>query len=87
MRMHQLNLVSGGRFEINKRNLDRQREDGILVPEKEILREIENQPRASTRRLANHLGVSQFASSKQRSGNSAKQEHFESSSTFLDTSC
>jgi hypothetical protein len=85
--MHQLNLVSGGRFEINKRNLDRQREDGILVPEKEILREIENQPRASTRRLANHLGVSQSASSKQRSGNSSKQEHFESSSTFLDTSC
>jgi hypothetical protein len=41
---------------MNKRD---QREDRILVAE-EILHEIENQPRTSTRRLANHLGVSQF---------------------------
>jgi hypothetical protein len=38
---------------MNKRD---QREDRILVAE-EILHEIENQPRTSTRRLANHLGV------------------------------
>jgi hypothetical protein len=49
-----------GRFEMNKRDLGRQREDRILVAEEEILHEIENQPRTSTRRLANHLGVSQF---------------------------
>jgi hypothetical protein len=40
-----------GRFEMNKRNLGRQREDRILVAEEEILHEIENQPRTSTRRL------------------------------------
>jgi hypothetical protein len=33
-----------GRFEINKRDLGRQREDRILIPEEEILHEIENQP-------------------------------------------
>jgi hypothetical protein len=65
-----------GRFEMNKRDLGRQREDCILVAE-EILHEIENQPRTSTRRLSNHLRVSQFAvgmaaSSKRRSGNSSK---------------
>jgi hypothetical protein len=49
-----------GRFEMNKRNLGCQREDRILVTEEEILHEIENQPRTSTRRLANHLGVSQI---------------------------
>jgi hypothetical protein len=43
------------RFEMNKRDLDRQGKDGILVAEEEILPEIENQSRASTRRLANHL--------------------------------
>jgi hypothetical protein len=32
----------------------------ILVAEEEILHEIENQPRRSTRRLANYLGVSHF---------------------------
>jgi hypothetical protein len=48
-----------GRFE-KKHDLSRQREDRILVPE-EILHEIKNQLRASTRRrLANPLGVSQF---------------------------
>jgi hypothetical protein len=51
-----------GRFEMNKRDLGRQREDRILVVEEEILHEIENQPRTSTRCLANHLGVS-FSSS------------------------
>jgi hypothetical protein len=50
--------------------LGRQREDRILVTEEEILHEIEKQPRTSTRRLANYQGVSQFASSKRRSGNS-----------------
>jgi DNA-binding Lrp family transcriptional regulator len=30
------------------------------IAEEEILHEIENQPRTSTRRFANHLGVSQF---------------------------
>jgi hypothetical protein len=49
-----------GRFEMNKRDLGRQREDRILVAEEEILHEIENQPQTSTRRFANHLGVSQF---------------------------
>jgi hypothetical protein len=53
-----------GHLEMNKRDLDRQREDRILVAEEEILRGIENQPR--TRRLTNHLRVSQFASSKHR---------------------
>jgi hypothetical protein len=71
---------------MNKCDLGRQREDSILVAEKEILHEIDNQPRTSTQRLPNHLGVSQFASSKHRSGNSSKQRHSESSSTFLDTS-
>jgi hypothetical protein len=42
------------------RDFGRQREDRILIAEEEILHEIENQPRTSTRRLANHLGVSQF---------------------------
>jgi hypothetical protein len=49
-----------GRSEKNKRDLGRQREDRILVADGEILHEIENQPRTSTRRFANHLGVSQF---------------------------
>jgi hypothetical protein len=42
------------------RDLGRQGKDRILVVEEEILHEIENQPRTSTRGLANHLGVSQF---------------------------
>jgi hypothetical protein len=33
-----------GRFEMNKRDLGRQREDRILVAEEEILHEIDNQP-------------------------------------------
>jgi DNA-binding Lrp family transcriptional regulator len=45
---------------MNKRDLGRQEEDRILAAEEEILHEIENQPRTSTRRLANQLGVSQF---------------------------
>jgi hypothetical protein len=45
---------------MNKRDLGLQREDCILVAEEEILHEIENQPRTSTRRLANHQRVSQF---------------------------
>jgi hypothetical protein len=52
-------LRNFGRFEINKRDIGRQREDRILVAEEEILHEIENQPRTSTyASLANHLGVS-----------------------------
>jgi hypothetical protein len=47
-------LCDFGRFEMNKRDIGRQREDQILVAEEEILDEIENQPRT------NHLGVSQF---------------------------
>jgi hypothetical protein len=47
-------------FEMNKRDLGRQQEDRILVAEKDIFHETENQPRTSTRRLANHLRVSQF---------------------------
>jgi hypothetical protein len=43
------------RFEMNKRDLGRQREDRVLVAEENILHEIENQPR--TRRFTNHLGV------------------------------
>jgi hypothetical protein len=43
---------------MNTRVIGCQREDRILVAEEEILQEIENQPRTSTRRLANHLGVS-----------------------------
>jgi hypothetical protein len=35
------------RFEMNKRDLGRQREDRILVAQKGILHEIENQPRTS----------------------------------------
>jgi hypothetical protein len=42
------------------RDLGRQGKDRILVVEEKILHEIENQPRTSTRGLANHLGVSQF---------------------------
>jgi hypothetical protein len=37
-----------GRFEINKRYLDRQRKDRIFVAEEEILHEIENRLRTST---------------------------------------
>jgi hypothetical protein len=48
------------RCEMNKRDLGRQREDRILVAEEEILHDIENEPRTSTRRLANHLEVSYF---------------------------
>jgi hypothetical protein len=33
-----------GRYEMNKRDLGRQREDRILVAEEEILHEIDNQP-------------------------------------------
>jgi hypothetical protein len=33
-----------GRFEMNERDLGRQREDRILVAEEDILHEIENQP-------------------------------------------
>jgi hypothetical protein len=47
-----------GRFEMNKRDLSRQREDRILVGEEEIFDEIENQPGTSARRLANHRGIS-----------------------------
>jgi hypothetical protein len=48
-----------GRFEINKRDIGRQREDRSLIAEEEILHEIENQLRRSTyASLANHLGVS-----------------------------
>jgi hypothetical protein len=48
-----------GRFEINKRDIGRQREDRILVAEEEIFHEIENQLRTSMNAsLANHLGVS-----------------------------
>jgi hypothetical protein len=72
-----------GRFEMNKRDLGRQREDRIVVAEEEeILHEIESQPRISTRRLANHLGVSHFAFSKHRSENSSKQRHSESNSVL-----
>jgi hypothetical protein len=39
-------------FEMNKRDLGRQREDRILVAEEEILHGIENQPRTSSRRVA-----------------------------------
>jgi hypothetical protein len=49
-----------GRFKMNKRDLGRQREGRILITEEEIRHEIENQPRISIRRLANHLRVSQF---------------------------
>jgi hypothetical protein len=42
---------------MNKRDLDRQPEDRILVAGEEILHEIENQPRTSTRHLPNQLGV------------------------------
>jgi hypothetical protein len=35
-------------------------EAGILVAEEDIPHEIENQPLTSSRRLTNHLGVSQF---------------------------
>jgi hypothetical protein len=50
--MHEpLNIVQHlrdfGGFEMNKRDLGRQREDGILVTEEEILHEIENQPRTT----------------------------------------
>jgi hypothetical protein len=52
-------LRNFGPFEINKRDIGRQREDRSLVAEEEILHEIENQPRRSTyASLANHLGVS-----------------------------
>jgi hypothetical protein len=47
-----------GRFEMNKRDLSRQREDRILVGEEDIFDEIENQPGTSTRHLANHRGIS-----------------------------
>jgi hypothetical protein len=70
-------LRNFGRFEMNKRDLGCQREDRILVAEEEILHEIENQQRTNTPRLANYL-FSQFASSKRRSGNLAKQRHCES---------
>jgi hypothetical protein len=40
-----------GRFEMNKRDLGRQREDRILVAEKEILHKIKNQPQITNTRL------------------------------------
>jgi hypothetical protein len=40
---------------MNKRDLGHQWEDRILVAEEEILHEIENQPRKSSRRLANQF--------------------------------
>jgi hypothetical protein len=42
------NIHDFGRFEMNKGDLGRQREDGILDAEEEIRHEIENQPRTST---------------------------------------
>jgi hypothetical protein len=45
-------------FEMNKRDLGRQRENRILVAEEEILHGIENQPQTSSRRVANHLELS-----------------------------
>jgi hypothetical protein len=60
--MHFVNVVQHlrdfRRFKKNKRDLGRRREDRILVADEEILHEIENQPRTSTRCFANHLGVS-----------------------------
>jgi hypothetical protein len=47
-------------FERFEMNFGRQREGCILVAEEKIIHEIENQPRTSTQRLANHVGVSQF---------------------------
>jgi hypothetical protein len=41
-------------------NFGRQREGCILVAEEKIIHEIENLPRTSNQRLANHVGVSQF---------------------------
>jgi hypothetical protein len=70
-----------GRFEMNKRDLGRHRQDRILVAEEEIFHEIENQVRTS------RYSVSQLVSSKYGSGNSSKQRHSESSSAFLGTSC
>jgi hypothetical protein len=47
-----------GHFEMNKRDLGRQRKDRILVAEEEILHEIEtSHEQVGTRRLANHLGA------------------------------
>jgi hypothetical protein len=74
----------------NKRDLGRQREDRIFVTEEEILHEIENQPRTSTRSLANHLGVSQFVVGRELKKplrKFAKQSHSESNSAFLGTWC
>jgi hypothetical protein len=48
------------RFEMNKCDLGRQRQDRSLVAVEEILHEIENQPRTKYWRFANHLTVSQF---------------------------
>jgi hypothetical protein len=69
---------------MNKWDLGRQREDRILVAEEEILHEIENQP--STRRLANHLGVSRFVVwlRVQNGSHEIRQNrHSESSSVFF----
>jgi hypothetical protein len=63
-----------GLFKMNKRNHWHQREDRILVPEEEILHENEKQPRTSTWRLANHLGVSQFVAWPQLQ-NAAQQNY------------
>jgi hypothetical protein len=70
-------LRNVGRFEMSKRDLGHQREEErILVAEEEILHETENgHEQVLARHLANHLAVSQFASSKHRSGNSLKQRH------------
>jgi hypothetical protein len=40
-------------FEMNKRDLGRQRENRILVAEEEILHGIENQPQTSRRNFLN----------------------------------
>jgi hypothetical protein len=47
-------------FERFEMNFGRQREGCILVAEEKIIHEIENLPRTSNQRLANHVGVSQF---------------------------
>jgi hypothetical protein len=56
-----------GRFEMNKRDLGRPREDRIFVAKDEILHDIENQPRTSTRKSPASFSVSNLAASPKRS--------------------
>jgi hypothetical protein len=76
-----------GCFEMNLRDLGRQRKDRILVAE-EILHKVENQSRTKYSACCKlPVVVLQFTSSKRLSGNSSKQRHSASSSSCWSLHC